>query len=36
VTVADRPTDEEILGAIAAGVLVEELDVDAAHTTGED
>lgn len=27
---ADKPTDEEMLGAIAAGVLEEELDVDAA------
>jgi hypothetical protein len=31
----DSPTDEEILGAIAAGVLGEELDVDAAQPEEE-
>jgi len=34
--VADKPTDEEILGAIASGVLREELDVDTAQAIGED
>lgn len=32
---ADKPTDEELLAAIAAGVLEEELDVDAPDTEEE-
>lgn len=27
---ADQPTDKELLAAVAAGVITEELDVDAA------